>query len=208
MNFRKYFVHAVNRNFAARAEIILAETDKNFNLISQDTAFALNSKNPIDRRLDFSAYFLALIKTLDQRGENFETIRRISLEVVTEFVQPKNKIQQVLKKLPARLTNTWLASVVIRSFNKRISKRAHPDGFVANIITGKKQTFGLGYGIDIVECGICKLFLKHSYSKYVSILCEVDEITSSLAGLKLHRSGTIAHGAAKCDFRYEKIKPV
>ncbi|MBL7784508.1 MAG: L-2-amino-thiazoline-4-carboxylic acid hydrolase, partial [Chitinophagales bacterium] len=44
---------------------------------------------------------------------------------------------------------------------------------------------------------MCKLFQKHDYSKYASILCEVDEITSGLAGLQLIRTGTIANGAKK-----------
>lgn len=206
MDYKKYFINGINRNYPDSAKKIIDEIDRNFIPISQDTAFAATSKNPIDRRLDFSAYFLALIKTLDGRAENFETIRKISLEVVTEFVQPKNKIQQALKQLPVKLTNTWLASVFIKSFNKRISKRGHADGFVANIITDKQQTFGLGYGVDIIECGICKLFKKHNYYKYASILCEVDAITSNLAGLKLHRTSTIALGAKKCDFRYEKKK--
>ena len=46
---------------------------------------------------------------------------------------------------------------------------------------------------------------KHNYQKYASILCEVDEITSSLAGLKLIRTGTITNGAKKCDFRFQKL---
>jgi hypothetical protein len=124
--------------------------------------------------------------------------------VVTEYVRPKNKIQQVLKRIPAKLTNTWLASVVIKSFNKRVSKNSNAGGFVANIITDKRETFGLGYGIDIIECGICKLFEKHSYSKFSSILCEVDELTSGFAGLQLVRTSTIALGAKKCDFRFKK----
>jgi hypothetical protein len=81
----------------------------------------------------------------------------------------------------------------------------HPDGFVVKMITDKKETYGLGYGIDIVECGICKLFNKHGYYQYARILCEVDELTSGLAGLKLIRAGTIANGASKCDFRW-KVK--
>lgn len=72
------------------------------------------------------------------------------------------------------------------------------------LIQIKKETYGFGYGIDILDCGICKLFSKHNYSKYAAILCEVDEITSALAGLKLIRSGTIANGAKKCDFRFRK----
>lgn len=43
-----------------------------------DTNFASTSKNPIDRRLDFCAYFLALVKTLDKKGEPYETTRRIA----------------------------------------------------------------------------------------------------------------------------------
>ncbi|HEY1053826.1 MAG TPA: L-2-amino-thiazoline-4-carboxylic acid hydrolase, partial [Emticicia sp.] len=78
-----------------------------------------------------------------------------------------------------------------------------PDGFVAHIITNKKETNGLGYGVDIIECGICKLFKKHNYQKYVSILCEVDKYTTNLAGLSMIRTDTIANGAGKCDFRYK-----
>lgn len=77
---------------------------------------------------------------------------------------------------------------------------------MVKIITDKKETFGLGYGVDILEYGVCKLFKKHKYEKYSSILCEVDEITSHLAGLKLIRTGTIALGAKTCDFRFIKEK--
>ncbi len=204
--YKKYFIKAIAINFPDRASGIITIVDNHFIEISEDIRFAATSENPIDKRLDFSAYFLALIKTLDAQGEPFETIRRVCLEVVTEYVRPRNKIQLLLKQLPAKLTNTWLASVFIKSFNKKISKNSNPSGFVANIITDKKETFGLGYGIDIIECGICKLFEKHSYQKFSSILCEVDELTSGFAGLQLVRTGTIALGARKCDFRFKKSK--
>ena len=183
----------------------IADINTHFRNISPDTQFARTSKNPIDKRLDFCAYFLALIKTLDEQGESFEAIRRICLEVVTAYVSPKNKIQQVFKRLPVKLMNTPLANIFLPAFHRKVSKNSNVDGFIANIIIDKEETFGLGYGIDILECGICKLFKKHNYEKYASILCEVDEMTSSLAGLKLVRTGTIANGAKKCDFRYKKI---
>jgi hypothetical protein len=82
---------------------------------------------------------------------------------------------------------TWAGQVLVRSFQKKVSINNNTDGFIANIITDKKETYGFGYGIDILECGICKLFSKHNYEKYSSILCEVDEVTSGLAGLKLIR---------------------
>jgi hypothetical protein len=204
-DYKKYFTKSIQDNYPGHSGQILARINHHFKSISDDTKFASSSGNPIDKRLDFCAYFLALIKALDEQGETFETIRSICLEIVTAYVRPKNKLQQLLKRLPAKLVNTWLAKLFLKAFHKRVSQRSHPDGFVANIITGKNETFGFGYGIDILECGICKLFQKHNYQKYASILCEVDEITSSLAGLKLIRTGTIALGAKKCDFRFKKL---
>lgn len=180
--------------------------EREFKAINVDVAFAGSSKNPIDRRLTFTAYFLALIKVLDKHGENFEKIRELSLEIVKEYVRPKNKIQKFLKRLPVKLLNTTLGNMVLKFLAKKVSKRGHPEGFVAKIITDKNETFGLGYGIDILECGICKLFKTHRYEQYAKILCEVDEVTSGLAGLKLIRTGTIANGAKKCDFRFKRVK--
>ncbi len=203
-NYRKYFVAGIKKNFPGQSDTLIAKTDAHYKIISADTSFAARSANPIDKRLDFSAYFLALIKTLDEQGEKFERTRIICLEIVTEYVRPKNKLHQLLKKLPAKLINTKPATFFLKAFNKRVSSNSNPDGFIANIITDKKETMGLGYGIDILECGICKLFKKHNYQEYSSILCEVDHITSDLAGLKLVRNGTIALGAKKCDFRWER----
>lgn len=203
-DYRKYFIKSLKDNYPKEFDIIIANTDKHYKNISTDTTFAKTSTNPLDKRLDFSSYFLALIKTLDEKGETFDTIREICLEIVTEYVKPKSKVQEFVKRLLPKLTNTWFGQIIIKSFHKRISVNSTDDGFKANIITDKQETYGLGYGIDILECGICKLFKKYSYQKYATILCEVDAITSGLAGLKLIRTGTIAHGAKKCDFRFKK----
>lgn len=205
--YRKYVRQALKAGFPAEADRLLATIDDQYKQIAVDTAFAATSGNPIDRRLDLTAYFLALIKTLDQQGESYETIRKVCLDSIIEYVKPKNKVQLWLKKLPAKLMNTWLSRLLLPVFNRKVSQNFHADGFIARIITDKNETYGLGYGIDILECGICKLFRKHQYEQYTSILCEVDEVTSSLAGLKLVRSGTIALGAHKCDFRFKKVKP-
>ncbi len=205
-NYRKYFVTTIRRHFPDRSATMIAKVDHQFEIISVDTHFAATSRNPIDKRLDFSSYFLSLIRVLDLQGLPFDSIRKICLEIVTEYVRPKNKIHIVLKRLPPKLIHTRLASVFLKAFNKRVSTNSNPQGFVANIITDKQETYGLGYGVDILECGICKLFKKHNYGKYASILCEVDEITSGIAGLKLIRTGTIALGAKKCDFRFKTEK--
>lgn len=204
--YKKYFTRAVLAHYPDRAARLVEEIEEHFAILRPDIAFARSSSNPIDRRLEMCTYFLAFIKTLDEDGRSFEEIREICLEVVTDYVQPRNRIHRWLKRLPVLILPTWMGRIMVRWMKENFSRKSHPDGFVAEIITDPRETYGFGYGFDIIECGICKLFKKHDYYQYASILCEVDEITSALAGLKLIRTGTIANGAHKCDFRFEKLK--
>lgn len=204
MKYRKYFAKVLQHHSPDSFEEMMREVDKTYKMISPDIAFARTSKNPMDKRLDISAYFLALIQVLEKGGATYEQIKTISLQVAHESVRPKNKLQAWLKRLPARLIGTQLAHILVRIMDRKVGAKGHPEGFKAKVITDKRETYGLGYGIDIIDCGICKLYKKHHSQKYASILCEVDHLTSQLAGLQLVRTGTIAHGAEKCDFRFKK----
>lgn len=200
----KYFRKAIVQHFPADADQLMREIETEFKALKKDILFSRSSKNPLDKRLGIAGLFLALTKVLDRCGENYDLIKTISLEIACDYVRPKSRLQRALKKLPAKLVGTGFFGVFLKYFNKKVAGRGHQDGFVAKIITDKEETFGLGYGVDILECGICKLFAKHDYAQYTSILCEVDHITSGMAGLKLVRTGTIANGAKKCDFRFKK----
>ena len=186
-SYKKYFLRAIKNHYPTQVNELMVSLEEHYKVISKDTHFAATSSNPIDKRLDFCACFLALIKTLDERGESFETIRKVCLEVVLDYVKPKNKLSAWAKRIPAKLIQFPFSTFLIKIFNEKVSKKGNEDGFLAHIITDKSETYGLGYGIDIIECGICKLFKKHNFQKYASILCEVDEVTSGLAGLKLIR---------------------
>jgi hypothetical protein len=206
MRFRKYFVRAIEKTFSDHPAALLKELDQRFTAISNDIKFASRSSNPMDKRLEFSAYFLALIQTLEGKNQPYEQIKAICLEVTCDYVSPKNAFQKWIKKMPAKFVGRWYARYFIKILHNKVSVKGDPGGFRAEIITDKNQTYNLGYGVDIHECGICKLFQKHDATKYASILCEVDRITSKLAGLELIRSSTIAYGAEKCDFRFKKIE--
>lgn len=175
-----------------------------FSEISKDTQFISTSKNPMDRRIELAACFLALMKSMEEVNISYSDIRIFCLKVAADLVRPKNSLQRWSRKLPGRLIQSWIGQLLIRIIQTKI-KYMHPDGFSVRIITDKKETHQLGFGIDILECGICKLYSKHQGSEFAKILCEVDEITSELAGLKLIRKGTIAMGAHKCDFRFQPL---
>ena len=200
-----FFHEALRKYYPDKAKTLIASLHTTYNEIKPDISFSIRSANPIDKRMDFAASFLALVKVLDKQGVSVEKVREISLYIANNYVQPKSLLSARMKKVPVKLARTWLGRWLIHYLKKKVAKAAHPDGFAADIITDKSVTFGLGYGVDITECGICKLFEKHQYKQYSSILCDVDYITTSLAGLEMIRKGTIATGAKKCDFRY-KIK--
>lgn len=203
-NYKKYFQKVLKKHFPDRIAVLLANIDATFEVLRPDVQFAKHSTNPIDRRLEFAAYFLAASVQLEQEKVEYEAIRAILLEIAHVYVRPKNKLQLFLKRLPAKLIGSKLGNILLRKFDAKVRAKGHPDGFVAHILTQKEAIPGFIYGFDIVECGICKLFAKHNYQRFAPILCEVDHVTSNLAGLSLTRSGTIANGAAKCDFRFTK----
>jgi hypothetical protein len=98
--YKKYFIKSIKETYPDNFEEIVSTLETHYQYISKDTAFAKTSKNPIDKRLDFCSYFLALIATLDNRGESYNNIRKICLVIVTAYVRPRNKIQALIRKLP------------------------------------------------------------------------------------------------------------
>lgn len=197
-----YFHQIITKYYPSEAKNLLAEIELRAQKQGKDVAFSHTSGNPIDKRMLIAGDFLALMRVLDENGASFEQIRKISLEIAEIAVKPENAFQAWLKKLPPKLISSLLGRLFLKWFQAKVNKNTSEDGFIAQIITDKAETYGFGYGVDILECGICKLFKKYDYSKFASIFCKVDYLTSSLAGLKLIRGGTIANGAKKCDFRF------
>ncbi len=203
---KQKLLRLLKTEYPTQAEALAAAIDEAFLRVEKDVAFAKKSENPMDKNLPIAAYLLTIIMVLDQHASSLPGIRKIILELTYHYARPSNRVQQYLKSLvPALLTST-VGRYLLRRIDRQLKKAPLADGFLIDVITNKEETLGFGYGVDIRECGICKLFAKHQHQAYAPLLCEVDYITSSLAGLQLIRSGTIANGAPKCDFRYQKIK--
>lgn len=175
-----------------------AAVEARYARIAPDVEFARTSANPMDRRLEFCAWFLATIQMMEARGEPFAVIREVCLAVTVAYVRPKNALRRWLKRLPGVLLRLPVAGLFTGWMRRKAGRKGHADGFLVQIVTDP----AVALGFDIVECGIVKLFRKHGAERYVPILCEVDELTAEMAGLELTRVGTIALGAERCDFRF------
>lgn len=204
--FRPYFKKSIHQKFPFIANSLMSMIDEEYLLVKRNVEFAHHSVNPLDKRLDHFAYILSVIIVLDQHGESFDEIKSLILNVVNDYVQPKNALHAWWKKARVNLLTRPYMHWFLDDFDSKVARKGHQDGFVAHIIQKKKSDNEFIFGFDIIECGICKLFGRYNYAHFVPVLCEVDLITSELAGLTLHRSGTIAGGAHKCDFRFEQKK--
>ena len=129
MKYRKFFKQVMNTEFPDPFHSIFLETDNQYLYISKDSNFSKNSINPMDKRLDLISYFLALILTLEKNEIEFERIRKVCIEIATEYVRPKNAFQKWLKKLPVRFIGTKMGSPLLKVMDKKISKQGHEDGF-------------------------------------------------------------------------------
>ena len=95
--YKKYFIKTIKGNYPNSFHEIISETENNYKIISLDTRFAKTSKNSIDKRLDFCAYFLAFVKTLDKKGESYEITRRM-FRNSKRIRKAKNQIAEICKK--------------------------------------------------------------------------------------------------------------
>ncbi len=57
------------------------------------------------------------------------------------------------------------------------------------------------WGFDVHSCAILKSAQRHGAAELVPFLCAVDDVMSDKGNQGLRRTGTLALGAGKCDFR-------
>ena len=81
-------------------------------------------------------------------------------------------------------------------------KRKYPGDFVLSFVEGDRENFD--YGLDITECGICKLYDAQGAERLSQYMCLSDYVVSKAFNRGLVRYKTIAEGAEKCDFRFKK----
>lgn len=207
-NFKKYFAEELEREYPNEFKLIIEEVNTAFAIIEDKENLKEKSKNPLDKKLRFSAYFLAFIQVMEKRRLSFEEIRNHCLNIAKEYVKPKNKLHRWYLKVVPKLMAMPFYKSIFQRLDSKVKLKQRDNGFRAKILTNKEETNGFGYGIDILECGICRIFRNDNSANYQDLLCEVDQLTYELAGLRLIKTSTIAEGASKCDFRFQKLVTV
>lgn len=79
-------------------------------------------------------------------------------------------------------------------------QRRYPGDWLNEIVEGDGRTFD--WGIDITECGIVKFLHAQGADELTPFLCDLDYVMAEAAGVGLTRTGTLAWGCDRCDFRW------
>lgn len=96
--------------------------------------------------------------------------------------------------------------LALMAWAERTQKRAYPGDWVAFFVPGEGAAFDLGY--DYAECGALKYFRDNGAEDVAPYFCVNDFLASKAMGTGLFRTGTLASGAGRCDFRYKQGRPV
>ncbi|MBN2077575.1 MAG: L-2-amino-thiazoline-4-carboxylic acid hydrolase, partial [Spirochaetes bacterium] len=115
--------------------------------------------------------------------------------------------------MPGLATRVLGTIYLTRFWQRRMSKRAarsqerrYPDDWVFEFVPGDSSTFT--FGINHLECGICKYYKRMGAEKYIPYLCLLDYPLFAMLGVCLERTETLGNGAMRCDFRFSRRKPV
>ena len=79
---------------------------------------------------------------------------------------------------------------------------AKPNEFVFEFVKGDDGD--TDWGMNVISCAICHQFSTHDAMDLVPYMCALDDAASDAGDRGLRRSGTIALGAHRCDFRYKQ----
>lgn len=145
-----------------------------------------------------AAVILALYRALEKKGVPLIDFGGLLEEITQAYM---NRFPPRVRILAGKL---WMSSLFRRQINKqaKISRqRKYEEDFVFEVVPGDGK---YQWGIDYLECGIVKFFKMQGEEELAKYACVLDYFMSPAIGIKLKRTGTIAHGCSRCDFRFRK----
>jgi ABC-type multidrug transport system ATPase subunit len=149
--------------------------------------------------LSQSAAALAFYRAMLAHGQTVEQTGEILYRAV------ESRAAMPLVGLGGRFAMSDMAQRELEQGARISHQRQYPGDWVFDFVQGDGETFD--YGIDYLECGICKYMQAQQASELTPYLCLLDFPMSRAMNTGLVRTTTLAHGAQRCDFRYKTGRP-
>ncbi len=181
------------KDFAVEVE---KTTLKEFEALIPRIPYIGGRKNMLSDMPVRSGVILALYRALEKKGVPLVEFGKILEEITTAYM---NRYPAPVRKMAGKL---WMSAFFRRQLMKQANmsqKRNYDEDFVYEIIPGDGK---YKWGIDYTECGIVKFFKKQDEEELAKYACILDYLMFPAIGVELKRSGTIAEGCRRCDFRF------
>lgn len=193
-----FFRRALSSRFSKdEVERIIQQLQDEFRALLPHLPYIGGQQNPLTTNLVACSWFLALYRVLQPRGlsddEIGELVYRVAEEWVTSAPRWIGRVQVLLVKTP-------LLRMILGRISRQTQQRKYPGDFVVHFVPGDGRNFD--FGLDFTGCAIHKFFQAEQAGHFAKYMCRIDYLTTSYKGIELIRTGTIANGADKCDFRY------
>ena len=152
----------------------------------------IGSHNELIMSYGLAAYFIAMNrKTKISCEENYKILHdSLKESKLIKILLGNKKSYFSKKKMEHR-----------RAWEKELKKHKYKNDWDLNLIDGNDE---FEFGIDYIECGVCKLCRDEGVAEYAKYMCNLDFMLAELIGVKLIRTKTLAEGSDRCDFRYRK----
>jgi hypothetical protein len=147
-----------------------------------------------------AALFLTLYRELEVHGQTMDEGGTLIFEAVVKMYK---SWPGILMRLITKIQGKILGDRTARQLASISQQRRYPNDFVCIFVEGDGKNFD--YGFDYLECGILKFFHAQKAEEFVPYMCRLDFAYADAMGQRLLRTGTIASGNMKCDFRYKKL---
>lgn len=145
------------------------------------------------------AMLLAIIRCLEGQGLSRREIGSAIYETFEVFFKSRPRLLRCL------MGKMMLSNYFIKKRKRQMDRsqlREYPEGFVSEFVEGDGADFD--FGLNTVECAICKFYKKQGAEQYIPYLCLGDYAMFQALGIGFTRTQTIGNGAPKCDFRFKK----
>lgn len=114
-----------------------------------------------------------------------------------------HQLGREIMKLPVSPRPEFTAASIERILAEaeESQRGAAANEFVFEMLAGDEQTDG---GMNVHSCAVCHAYARHDAMELVPYMCAFDDAESAAGDMGLRRTGTIALGAHRCDFRYKR----
>ena len=180
--------------FAEDPANVVSEAARVFETMLAGMGYRDRPDHPLAHALFVSSVNLALYVALRARGVDVHDFGRALLTGLTRAPIPPPPAEDEATRAKR------LAEFTMAAADSRRAPREGED--VIDYVPGDGVAFDFGY--DVTSCATCAAAQRYDAMDLVPYLCAVDDVMSDKWEQGLRRTGSIALGATRCDFRYRR----